>query len=135
MLRSWPLILASVVVLTACAAPVPYSTETAWPGSGTGKVEARTESESGPQVVDRDGNQATLPLRFLGINRDVPLGGRIPRHFHYQVRALDGTMHLIQSEGEFAVGSCVAFSGYADGPSRTHWSRGRVQVKGVSCDG
>jgi hypothetical protein len=101
-----------------------------------GKVETRTESASGPQVVDRDGNQAVLPLRFLGMKREVPIGGNIPRHYHYEVRASDGTLHLIQSEGDFAVGSCVSFSGYADGPSRTHWSRGRVTLKAAaSCDG
>jgi hypothetical protein len=47
----------------------------------------------------------------------------------YELRANDGTLLIVQSTSEFAIGACVMLSGYADGPSRTHFSFGRAQLK------
>jgi hypothetical protein len=64
----------------------------------------------------------------------VPMG-RYERARNYEVRAKDGTLHLIFSDETFEIGECVAFQGFSDGPSRTQWSQGRVTlVRSGACD-
>lgn len=121
----------AALLLAACTASPPYSLVTDYPGTGLGKIEVRTESASGPAVVGPDGKppDINVPVGKVFVSLPGVAVLKIPRHFHYQIRAKDGTLHIAATESEFEVGSCVSFSGYADGPSRTHWSRGRVKVE------
>src|SRR5438067_959127 len=94
--------------LSACTFSIPR--ETPYPGSGLGKIERGARSKP------------SLLLLYEG-------------SFHYQIRAKDGTLHILANKVEFQIGDCVAFSGYADGPSRTHWSSGRTTlVRSTDCD-
>jgi len=116
------------LVVGACTVAPHWSKETSWPGSGVGRIENRGDSPSGPV----GGPQKGLPLvTVFGepvVRAPYVTPFRTPHTFHYQVRSPDGTLHVIASEAEFEVGTCIAFSGYADGPSRTHWSLGRATL-------
>ena len=131
-----PLLIA--VSLPACVVGPHYSLETNYPGTGVGIVEARSESPSTPvaDLVEPKpdfGEKYSAPAA-LGVFIGRQIGPRTPRTFHYQVRSSDGTLHIIGSEAEHEIGSCVAFSGFADGPSRTHWSSRRVTLeKSTNC--
>src|SRR5688572_20593081 len=93
---------AAAFCLSGCPMPLHYSTETAWPGSAVGKVEARTESPSGPAILGPDGKPLVAPVFIKGapVPLQLPVGEtvRTPRHFHYQIRDRDGTLHILQSE-------------------------------------
>ena len=123
----------SVLSLAACTLGPHYPRETDYPGAAAGIVEVRTESVPGPAVYGPDGRPAVaeVPVKGYPLPLRIETGAliRTPHYFHYQVRAKDGTLHILASDLPFEVGSCVAFSGYADGPSRTHWSLGRVTLE------
>lgn len=125
-------ILVLAAALTACGGPYSrFGRETSWPGSAVGRVVASTFSPSGPAVVGPDGKPAVIPIFLKGssVPIQVPAGGSTPEHYHYQVRANDGTLLVLQSDVALPVGACIAISGYADGPSMTHWSFGRAKVE------
>src|SRR5688572_6375233 len=104
---------AATALLSGCIGPH-WSRETEWPGSGLGVIELRRDhSGTEPHAI---GN-VIVPLRIE------------PRSFHYEIRSPDGTLHIVRSDTPFKVGACVKFSGHADGPSRTHWSYGRVTLE------
>jgi hypothetical protein len=118
--------------LAACGGPYShFGRETSWPGSAVGRVVASTFSPSAPAVVGPDGKPVEVPIFLKG--RPVPIrvaaGGSTPEHYHYQVQANDGTLLILQSDARLPVGACIAISGYADGPSMTHWSFGRAKVE------
>lgn len=114
-------------VLSACTS-VPYAHDTAYPGSAFGKIEIRSQYGG----TDPSVNPATVPVLVPAgktlVLIDLPVTPVAPIRHHYQIRSPDGTLHIVSTELDFPVGSCVAWSGYADGPSRTHWSMGRVEV-------
>lgn len=111
-----------LVVSHGCSLYPFYPRQTPYPGSGLGIVEAIRESKPAPTVTYR-GAPLWGPPPF-----GLP-AVESPHHFHYQIRDKDGTLHIVGSEVRVKVGSCVAFSGYADGPSRTHWSLSRVMLE------
>ncbi len=51
-----------------------------------------------------------------------------PAQFHYRIRDSAGVEHIVGAKEDFPFGACVRVEGYADGPSRTHWSYGRVTL-------
>jgi len=112
--------------LAGCSG-VYYSPITNYPGSVLGVVERKTVVGGGPIAYGRDGRPLSVP---------VPVGGAVifvpqlpsPRSFLYEVRDTEGTLHIVTYESEFDVGNCVTLTGYAEGPSRTHWSKERIKV-------
>lgn len=128
---NWALPLLIVAICTGCTFGPPYSLETDWPGSGFGRIETRAVAESAPAVYGPDGKPARIPLLIGGVFVPVDSGVlyRTARRVSYQVRADDGTLHIVSSDVDIEQGACISWIGYADGPSRTHWSMGRVQVE------
>lgn len=121
-----------VASLAACGGPYSrFGRETEWPGTAVGRVVASTFSPSGPAVVGPDGKPiyVVIPIKGTGLAIQGPVGGETPEHFHYQVRANDGTLLVLQSDARIPVGACIVISGHADGPSMTHWSFGRTKVE------
>jgi hypothetical protein len=120
--------IATVAVMCGCVNNPPYSRETAFPGSGLGKVERRTEHGG----ADPTAKPQTVTVPVLMGKTYVPITVGVtpasPRRFLYEIRASDGVLHIVSDGLDFPLGACLAWSGYADGPSRTHWSMGRVQV-------
>ena len=114
-------------LLASCTVAPHWSRETDWPGRGVGKVESRGESLPGPA----GGPQPDIYVPVGRVLVPVPYVSpfRTSHTFHYQIRSSDGTLHIVASETDFEVGACVEFSGFADGPSRTHWSLGRATLK------
>lgn len=123
--------------VSACTVPVPIPKETPYPGSGFGRIESRGQSFASPVTVDEKGRPITLRVPVVGVGL-IETNSSVVQYrgsFHYQIRAQDGTLHILANESEFQVGDCVRFSGYADGPSRTHWSRGRTTLeRSNDCD-
>ncbi len=117
-------------LLTACGGP-PLARETAYPGSGTGRVEKRTPHGGGPTVFRPDGTP--------GMTVYVPAGGvmvpmrmpspEAPRYFTYEIRTRDDSLVIVQADKPLDPGACVEYSGHADGPSMSHWSLGRVTIE------
>jgi hypothetical protein len=114
--------------LTGCGGPL-FMQKTEWPGSGVGKIEAKGETTTGPTVTGPGGSQASVMVPISGALIMLPLGRGGSRHFDYYLRDKNGTIHVVQSTMQFEVGDCLAFSGYADGPSRTYWTRDSVNVE------
>lgn len=123
-------VLAVMFGATAGCAPW-HQRQTDYPGEGTGIVESRTGP--GGDVSARSSTLIPVGNIFVPVpEREIVIP--TPGKFRYQIRARDGTLHLVANDAAFDVGACVAFSGYADGPSRTHWSFGRtVMVKSDAC--
>lgn len=117
------------LVVGACT---PYPVQTDYPGSGLGTIQARTERGGGPTAFGPDGKPVVYRIPVIGKNTGFQVETSGPpgsTSFVYEIRGVDGTVHIVGSKSPFAIGSCVAFSGYADGPSRTHWSVGRVTLE------
>ena len=110
----------AILPLAGCVVKMPYKYETDYPGNGVGRIEKRVDVPSSPI-----GN-VTVPVGKLFVK--LPAPQRYPGRIQYQIRGNDGTLHILSSDVPFEVGSCVAFAGFADGPSRTHWSFGRVTL-------
>jgi hypothetical protein len=108
-----------------------YSVETDYPGSAVGKIEVRKDFGAAPAVVNRDGTAATIPVLVGPVVVPVTSAPflRTPSGIRYEIRVKDGTLLLVDAKDEFDVGACVRVSGYADGPSRTHWSLGRAKLE------
>jgi len=125
--------LLGIVLAGGCA---PYPLQTDYSGGAVGKIQSRTERGGGPTAFGPDGKPYVAPVPVGGVVIPVESGG-LPgsRSYIYEIRAADGTLHIVGSRATFEIGSCVAFSGYADGPSRTHWSVGRVTLeRSTNCD-
>jgi hypothetical protein len=126
--------LAAAVALSGCTMGMRYSTVTDWPGSGYGRVETRIDRgparccgammERGVTVVPIGGVFVPIPVQPIGVNPWTT-----PALSHYEIRSPDGTLHIISDEKAFPEGACVAWTGYADSPARTHWSWGRVELQ------
>jgi hypothetical protein len=123
-------VLAMILWTTTACGPW-HKRETDYPGEGVGIIETRTGSGGGVSA-------SSITLVPVGkILVPIPAGEvstPTPGKFHYQIRSRDGTLHILANDVAFDVGTCVAFSGYADGPSRTHWSFGRTTlIKSEDC--
>jgi hypothetical protein len=120
--------LAVAVALSGCTMGQRYSTVTEWPGSGYGRVESRIDQGRSRLAESGTGAPVVVGGAVLG---QVDSGAwlRTPPLSHYEVRSPDGTLHIISTESAFPEGSCVAWTGYADSPARTHWSWGRVELQ------
>jgi hypothetical protein len=105
---------AAFLVLVACSVPSYRLTETEYPVS----VVAR--------VAQRSGDWQHSPIPIVTRSGEVI---RTRARIDYELRTDDGTILIVQATSEFPVGACVALSGYADGPSRTHFSVGRAQLE------
>ena len=120
-------LLAAAAALSGCTGGLRYATETEWPGSGHGRVESRIDQ--GPSRLTESGAGAPVVVGGAVLGQvDSGAWLRTPALSHYEVRSPDGTLHIISSERAFPEGSCVAWTGYADSPARTHWSWGRVEL-------
>src|SRR5262245_46960449 len=113
----------------ACTVRPHWSTETDYPANAIARVVSRSGVPSAP-VADPS---TPLSVRFVGTKYGaIPIvtgGGGLVRttpYIHYELRTNDGRTLLVQSEVDFGLGACIALSGYADGPSRTHYSLGRA---------
>jgi hypothetical protein len=103
-------------LLLACSVPSSRrTTETEYPA----KLVAR--------VAKRTGGEQHSPIPIVTESGEV-IRSRAVR-IDYELRANDGTLLIVQATSEFPVGACVMLSGYADGPSRTHFSFGRAQLE------
>jgi hypothetical protein len=101
------------LLLVACSVPSDRFTETAYPASLVARVVKRTGVQHSPiPIVTESGEVIRSKARI-----------------DYELRTNDGTLLIVQATSEFSVGTCVALSGYADGPSRTHFSFGRAQLE------
>jgi hypothetical protein len=122
------------VILLGCTVAPHWSNETDYPGSAIAKVVRRNDVPSTPLVEPSE-----KPLSINIVNtRHGPLpvvtgdGSGLVRstaRFDYELRTNDGTLLIVQSESAFEVGACLAVTGYADGPSRTHYSLGRARLE------
>lgn len=128
------IVLLVILPVSGCVAPMPYSYETKYAGNGVGKIEKRVEFPSAPIAYRQDGSPATVPVLIGKQFVEFP-GPRYPGRIRYEIRGNDGTLHILSSDFPVEVGACVAFAGFADGPSRTHWSFGRVRLeRSKNCD-
>lgn len=105
---------ATSLLLVACSTPRHGSSQTDYPTTIVARVANRTTGlqHSPIPVVKPDGELVRSKARI-----------------DYELRANDGTILIVQTTSEFPVGACVILSGYADGPSRTHFSFGRAQLE------
>ena len=111
-----------VLVGTAGCIGGVYSRETPYPGSAKRVIISGNAAGGGfvsPEGPNRPPN---------------PQGAYHMRRYIFEVKASDGTTHIVGTQTAFSVGDCISFEGYADGPSRTHWSTGRVTVERIPCD-
>lgn len=108
------LIGAATLLLVACSVPPHSSTKTDYPATVVARVAKRT---TGTQ-------HSPIPM--------VTASGELVRskaRIDYELQANDGTVLIVQTTSDFPVGACVMLSGYADGPSRTHFSFRRAQLE------
>lgn len=132
--RRWSTIslLSIVFWLSACAGHLSSTTD--YPGGAAGKIQSRTARGGGP-IFESDGRPPlTIQVPVKGaatVPVPIPQGTYSfeGRSFNYEILDARGTLHIVQHDTLFEVGDCVEFSGYADGPSRTHWSRPRVTME------
>ena len=105
---------AASLLLVACSTPRHWSTQTDYPATIVARVAKRTTGlqHSPIPIVKADGELVRSKARI-----------------DYELRANHGTVLIVQTTSEFPVGACVMLSGYADGPSRTHFSFGRAQLE------
>ena len=105
---------AASLLLVACSTPRHWSAQTGYPATIVAWVANRTTGlqHSPIPAVKADGELVRSKTRI-----------------DYELRANDGTVLIVQTTSEFPVGACVMVSGYADGPSRTHFSFGRAQLE------
>jgi hypothetical protein len=102
-------------LLLACSVPSSRRlTETDYPE----KVVAR--------VAKRTGGEQHSPIPIVTESGEVI---RSMARIDYELRTNDGLLLIVQATSEFPVGACVMLSGYADGPSRTHFSFGKAQLE------
>ena len=126
-------LLAVMIWSTAACAPW-HKRETDYPGGGIGIIETRASSDGGG-FAEYVQNVTIVPVgKAVVLLPPREIATPTPGKFHYQIRAKDGTLHLLANDAAFDIGTCVTFSGYADGPSRTHWSFGRTTlVRSADC--
>jgi hypothetical protein len=120
-------------LLIACTVGPFYSTTTSYPGEGAGIIEKSSVVASAPLTEDTRIVAVPVGKGFV----PIPVSGSVVRHTGrvvYEIRSADGTLHILSTPELFERGTCVAWKGFADGPSRTHWSMGRVQVERIRCD-
>ncbi len=119
------------IALVGCTVGPHYPTETAYPGSGFGKVLVVSFIESAPAFYGQDGKPFVIQIPIEGqtFQMDTALLHRTPNRVDYHIQGSDGTLHIMSSTVAFPKGACIAWTGYADGPSRTHWSFGRVRME------
>src|SRR5215510_12874994 len=123
--------IAAALLLTACSAQPRLPAETDYPATVVGRIVKRTVAGSAPIVDPKENPTATThtphsPIPVVTSSGEVIRAG--PR-IAYELRAKDGTLLIAQAASDFPVGACVALSGYADGPSRTHFSFGRARLE------
>ena len=107
------LIGAAFLLLVACSVQSHRSTDTGYPATVVARVVKRTGVQHSPiPIVTESGEVVRGKTRI-----------------DYELRANDGTLLVVQATSEFPVGACVMLSGYADGPSRTHFSFGRAHLE------
>ena len=112
----------AVALLSMCAVgcvPLSFRTETPYLGSGSGRIVSMNDEPGPIPEADRP-KPIIVPIRGLF----VPIPGDAAevfqaRTYAYEVRANDGTLHLVGSTTKFALGDCIAWKGYSDGPSMT----------------
>ena len=123
--------LVMLLAISGCTLGPHYSLETDYPGTAVGVIELRRDERSRPAVLNRDGTAANIPVVVGPVVVPVSSAGlfRTPSAIRYEIRASDGTVLLVDVRDQFQVGDCVRVSGYADGPSRTHWSLGRAKLE------
>ena len=126
--RPW---IAAALLLTACAAQPRLPAETEYPATVVGRVAQRTVAGSVPIVDPKENPTATTYTPHSPIPM-VTSSGEVIRarpRIAYELRANDGALLIVQATSDFPVGACVVLSGYADGPSRTHFSFGQARLE------
>ena len=108
------LIAAASLLPAACSVPPRWSTQTDYPVTVAARVAKRT------------GFLQHSPIPIMTASGELI---RSKPRIDYELRANDGTVLIVQTTSEFPVGACVELSGYADGPSRTHFSFGRAKLE------
>src|SRR5262245_49172557 len=103
------------IAMVACV-PLSFRTETPYPGSGAGRI-VTTSGEPGPIPAADRPKPIMVPVNGVY----VPIPGEAAqifqaRRYVYEVRANDGVLHLVGSTTRFAVGDCIQWKGYSDGP-------------------
>jgi hypothetical protein len=92
--------------------------QTGYPATAVARVTKRATEGS------RDTHHSPIPA--------ITQTGEVLRsraRIDYELRANDGSVLIVQTASDFPVGACVTVSGYADGPSRTHFSFGRAKLE------
>jgi hypothetical protein len=87
------------------------------------------ETEYPATVIARVANRSSVQHSPIPIVKESGEVVRSAARVDYELRANDGTILIVQATSEFPVGACVTLFGYADGPSRTHFSFGRAQLE------
>jgi hypothetical protein len=105
---------AALLLLVGCSVPSYRSTETEYPAKLVARVTKRTGVQHSPIPIVTESGEV---IRSRGVRID------------YELLANDGTLLIVQATSDFPIGACVMLSGYADGPSRTHFSFGRAELK------
>jgi hypothetical protein len=99
--------------LVACSVQPHSSRETEYPATVVARVAKRTIVQHSPIPIVKESGEVV----------------RSSARVDYELRASDGTILVVQATSEFPVGACVRLFGYADGPSRTHFSFGRAELE------
>jgi len=122
--------IAAALLLTACSAQHRLPAETEYPATVVGRVAKRTVAGSSP-IAEKENPTAITQTPHSSIPIVTSSGEviRVRPRIAYELRANDGTLLIVQATSDFPVGACVALSGYADGPSRTHFSFGRAALE------
>src|SRR5262245_17566707 len=106
-------IAAACLLLAGCSTPPHSLRKTDYPATIVGRVVKRTDPQHSPIPMVKESGE---------IVRSRP-------RVDYELRANDGSVLIVQAAMEFPVGACVSLSGYADGPSLTHFSFGRAELE------
>ena len=70
-----------------------------------------------------------IGTRLTFWHADLRRAQRSKARIDYELRANDDTVLIVPTTSEFTVGACIVLSGYADGPSRAHFSFVRAQLE------
>lgn len=107
----------ATLLVVSFSLPPALLSQTGYPATAVGRIAKRT--------VQGSGDTRTSPIPAVTKTGEIV---RTTARIGYELRADDGTVLIVQTTSDFPVGACVAVSGYADGPSRTHFSFGRATL-------
>lgn len=111
-------IAAVVLPLAVCLLPATLFPETGFPATVVARVAKRT--------VEGSADTRHSPIPVVTETGEV---ARSSARIDYELRANDSTVLIVRTTSDFPVGACVTLSGYADGPSRTHFSFGKAKLE------